>query len=311
MNPQDRLSRRQMITTTATATTAAMLAPWVAADEGVDALMIATNTYPWRTFAKRAGQTYQRHSESMLRNIASTGIRGYEPIIDSTDELKGLSDRLDKHRLVMRSIYVNSVLHDESKVDQSVAQVVAIAKAARQLGATIVVTNPSPIRWGGSEDKDDAQLRFQAKALNLLGDRLRNLGVTLAYHNHDAELRNGAREFHHMLTATESKNVKFCLDSHWIFRGCGDSQVAIFDAMQHYQDRIVELHLRQSTNGIWNESFTMEGDIDYQKIFQQLANNQVQPHLVLEQAVEAKSPNTLSATQAHQASFRSVNSHPF
>jgi len=48
--------------------------------------------------------------------------------------------------------------------------------------------------------------------------------------NRDAELRQGGREFHHMLTATNPDDVKLCLDAHWIYRGCGDSQVAVFDA---------------------------------------------------------------------------------
>jgi len=33
-----------------------------------------------------------------------------------------------------------------------------------------------------------------------------------------------------MLTATNPDDVKLCLDAHWIYRGCGDSQVAVFDA---------------------------------------------------------------------------------
>ena len=36
-----------------------------------------------------------------------------------------------------------------------------------------------------------------------------------------------------MLTATAAANVKFCLDAHWVFRGCGDSQVAVSDAVEH------------------------------------------------------------------------------
>ncbi|MGB7342751.1 MAG: sugar phosphate isomerase/epimerase [Pirellulaceae bacterium] len=300
------ISRRHAIALTTTAATSGILAPWLLAADEDPAPHIATNTYPWQTFARRAGESHERHTETMLRNIASTGIDGYEPIVDSPDELDGLGNRLAVHGLQMRSIYVNSVLHDESKVDESIVRVVAIAKAVRELGTRIIVTNPSPIRWGGDEDKDDSQLRHQAKSLDELGSEVRKLDITLAYHNHDAELRNGAREFHHMLTATRSENVKFCLDSHWIFRGCGDSEVAVMDALKHYKDRIVELHLRQSAGGIWTEAFAMQGDIDYQKIFKRLAADEIRPHMVLEQAVEQKSPNTLSATQAHRQSQQSL-----
>ncbi|MEM9657525.1 MAG: sugar phosphate isomerase/epimerase, partial [Planctomycetota bacterium] len=229
---------------------------------------IATNTYPWMTFARRAEQSFEIHSDELLADIASAGIAGYEPIIESVDEFDGLDRRLGQHGLEMRSIYVNSALHEPSLAKESVARVSEIAAAAHELGTRIVVTNPSPIRWGGPENKSDAQLRTQAQALDRLGARLRDLGLSLAYHNHDAELRQGGREFHHMLTATDPEHVRLCLDSHWVFRGCGDSEVALFDALTHYWNRIVELHLRQSADGVWTEVYAMEGDIDYTLLFE-------------------------------------------
>ncbi|OHB77560.1 MAG: hypothetical protein A2Z25_14480 [Planctomycetes bacterium RBG_16_55_9] len=69
------------------------------------------------------------------------------------------------------------------------------------------VTNPSPIRWGGPENKDDVQLRVQAAALEKLGRELRAIGLILSYHNHDIELRNAAREFHHMMVGSLGTSV--------------------------------------------------------------------------------------------------------
>jgi hypothetical protein len=70
--------------------------------------------------------------------------------------------------------------------------VLSIASLAKTLGTRIIVTNPSPIRWSGPEDKTDAQLRFQARSLDRLGAALKVLGLKPAYHNHDAERRQGA-----------------------------------------------------------------------------------------------------------------------
>jgi inosose dehydratase len=263
---------------------------------------IATNTYPWGTFKKRDGRAFPLHSDDLLAAIASCGINGYEPIINSPAEFKGLGGRLKKHGLEMRSLYVNSTLHDESKAAQSIAAVLAIAGEAKKLGTRIIVTNPSPLKWGSPDDKTDAQLRTQAEAVDSLGASLRKLGLQLAYHNHDAELRQGGREFHHMLTATDPENVKFCLDAHWIFRGCGNSEVAVFDALSLYQHRVVELHLRQSTGGIWQETFTPKGDIDYPRLITLLTTRDIKPHLVLEQAIEGKSPGTMGAVEAHKKS---------
>jgi inosose dehydratase len=264
---------------------------------------ISTNTYPWGTFAKREGKSFDLHTDASLAAIASAGIAGYEPIINAPAEFDGLGARLKQHGLQMPSLYVNSSLHDEAGAAGSLASVLAIARRAVELGTRIIVTNPSPIRWGGPENKTDAQLVTQAKALDQLGAGLRKLGLTLAYHNHDAELRLGAREFHHMLTATNQANVKFCLDAHWVFRGCGDSQVALFDALEQHGDRIVELHLRQSRGGAWTEVFTADGDIDYARLGAWLQARKLKPLLTLEQAVEAGSPKTLDAVAAHRQSL--------
>lgn len=267
---------------------------------------IATNTYPWGTFAKREGKKYPPHGDELLGAIASAGIDGYEASFAGPEEFDGLGERLKAHGLEMRSLYVNSTLHEAAGAEASISGVLAIARRAAALGTTIVVTNPSPIKWGGPDNKTDEQIIYQAKALDRLGAELRKLGMALAYHNHDVELRYGAREFHHMLTATDPENVKFCLDAHWVFRGCGDSQVALFDVMEHYGDRIVELHLRQSSGGKWTEAFTVEGDIDYSRLAGWLRQRGIRPHLSLEQAVEKGSPETMDAVAAHKVSVENA-----
>jgi inosose dehydratase len=292
------MKRRSFITQTALAAAGTVIATEAKKTH------IATNTYPWGTFAKRAGKVFPLHTDESLAAIASTGITGYEPIIKDASEFDGLATRLRAHGLEMRSLYVNSILHDEDQARASIAAVLAVARRAAEAGVKIIVTNPSPIRWGGTEDKTDAQLLTQAASLGRLGAEVQKLGLTLAYHNHDSELRQGAREFHHMLMATDATVVKFCLDSHWIFRGCGDSQVALFDAVERYGTRIVELHLRQSAGGKWTETFSASGDVDYQRLATWLKAHELKPNIVLEQAVEDGSPVTLDAVEAHKQSLR-------
>ncbi len=115
------------------------------------------------------------------------------------------------------------------------------------------------------------------------------------------ELRNGAREFHHMMTGTNPKLVSLCLDSHWIYRGTGNSSVALFDIVELYGSRIVEIHLRQSQKGTWSETFG-EGDINYSALADRLKSKRVRPHLVLEVAVEKGTPKTLDPVTAHRRS---------
>ncbi len=102
-----------------------------------------------------------------------------------------------------------------------------------------------------------------------------------------------------MMCGTDAKLVTLCLDAHWIYRGSGNSAVALFDVLKLYGPRITELHLRQSANGVWTEAFG-EGDIDYALLAKRLKEIGVKPHLVLEQAVEAASPKTMNAVEAHR-----------
>lgn len=275
----------------------------VAGAESKGSLHIATNVYPWFTFYRRENKDFNADLDAGLAEVAASGLDGFEPILNSADDLDRLAGLLGKHRLEMRSFYINTVLHEREAAEKSIERVVTLAeKAHARLGTQFVVTNPSPLSWNRQEanlDKNDQQLEVQAEALDRLGKALREHGLKLAYHNHDMELRQAAREFHHMMLATRPENVGLCLDAHWIYRGSGNSQVALFDVVKLYGQRVCELHLRQSQSGVWTEAFE-PGDIDYERLARELKALGVRPHLVLEQAVEAGSPQTMSAREAHR-----------
>ncbi len=261
---------------------------------------LSCQQYTWSTFFKREKKEWLADLDTSFESLKRSGYSTFEPTFDSVDAVKAIKGPIQKHSVKVRSCYVNSILHDPDQRSKSIDQVLAIATAAKDLGAKIVVTNPSPIQWGGPENKSDRQLTHQAEALEELGSELTSLGLVLAYHNHDAEMREGAREFHHML-ATDPDNVSLCLDSHWIFRGAGDSSVALFDIVDLYRDRIVELHLRQSRKGTWTETFGV-GDIDYHRLAKYLNDQDIHPLIVMEQAVEEGTPHRMTAIGALSAS---------
>lgn len=264
-------------------------------------MYLATNQYPWGTFYAREGRNFGQSLDEALGEIASSGMNGYEPLVNSAAEVEQLAPLLRKQKLEMRSLYVNTTLHVPDEAAKSFDHVLGIANKAKEVGTRIIVTNPNPIRWGGPENKTDAMLKTQAESLNELGQKLAAIGMVLSYHNHDAELRNAAREFHHMMCGTDPKLVTLCLDSHWIYRGSGNSAVALFDVLKLYGSRITELHLRQSVKGVWTEAFG-EGDIDYPALAKYLRGIGIKPHLVMEQAVEAGSDKTMNAVEAHRKS---------
>ena len=264
-------------------------------------LHLACNQYPWTVFYARDNRDFNQELDKGLSEVAASRFDGYEPLANNPQELDRLGPLLKKHGLEIRSLYVNSILHESEKAQSSIESVLAIARKAKELGTKIIVTNPSPIRWGGPENKDDAQLRVQAAAIEKLGRQLKAMGLTLAYHNHDIELRNAAREFHHMMAGTDPAYVTLCLDAHWIYRGAGNSSVALFDVLKLYGSRVTELHLRQSKDNIWTEAMC-DGDIDYEAVAKCLLKINVRPHMVMEQAVEAGSPKTMSTIEASRKS---------
>jgi inosose dehydratase len=264
-------------------------------------LHLACNQYPWTVFYQRDNRNFNNELDKGLGELAASGMDGYEPLANNPQEVDRLGPLLKKHNLQMRSLYVNSVLHEPDKADESIEAVLAIAEKAKGIGTKIIVTNPSPIQWGGPQNKNDAQLKVQAVALEKLGRQLKAMRLTLSYHNHDIELRNAAREFHHMMLGTDPAYVTLCLDAHWIYRGAGNSAVALFDVLNLYGRRITELHLRQSKDNIWTETFG-DGDIDYPALARYLLDIGVKPHIVLEQAVETGSPKTMTTLEAFKKS---------
>ncbi len=293
-------SRREFLRDTVAATALAGVMT-CAGKAGSGKLHVACNQYPWGTFYSREKKDFNALLDSGLAEVKASGNDGFEPGVGGLQQIEQMVPLLKKHGLEMRSLYVNSTLHDAGQADKSIEEVLAAATKAKTVGTRIIVTNPSPLRWGGSENKTDEQLKVQAAALDKLGAGLKKMELILAYHNHDIELRNAAREFHHMMVGTDPAHVTLCLDAHWIYRGAGNSQVALFDVLKLYGPRVTELHLRQSHNGVWTEAFG-PGDIDYPRLADYLLKIGVKPLLVLEQAVEAGSPKTMNAVEAFKKS---------
>jgi len=293
------ISRRRFLNTAILATGAGAIPEITFSQEPIEKTQISCNQYSWITFYQRDGKDWFASLDSSLADFSASGLRAYEPGLNNPDEAKKLLPLLKKHKLSMPSVYVNSSLHEAAEAEKSIQTVLNIAEAISSAGTKIIVTNPNPVKWGSQENKSDEQLAEQAGNLDKLGDALKKYGMTLAYHTHDVELRAAAREFHHMMLSTNPQNVALCLDVHWIYRGSGNSQIALFDIVKLYGKRIVELHLRQSKNGIWQETFG-DGDIDYRKLVKTLKVMGVKPNLVLEQCLEKTSPKTLDGIEAHK-----------
>lgn len=262
--------------------------------------VISCNSYPWLTFYNRAKKQWMADPDASLTDYVASGFTAYEPGVSSLKEVQDLGPLLKKYNLAMPSLYLGSRLFNHDEAGASITTALAIADVAKRLGTRIIVTNPDPIKWGSPDNKTDAELDEQLRNLDHLGAELRKRGLTLAYHTHAPEHRAAAREFHHMMLGSNPANVKLCLDAHWVYRGSENSQVALFDVVKLYGSRIAEIHVRQSQNGIWSETFTPTGDIDYPRLFSTVKAAGVKPHIVMEQCLETGSANTMDAVAAHK-----------
>lgn len=260
-------------------------------------MFIGTNVYGWTQIARREGRDYDRRRA--MRDAKAAGLTGWEDAFASADQVAAVAADAAEAGLGMRSAYVFGAFHTEEHAAAAAANALAIVEALMPHGVRKFIFNPDPLPEGAL--KCDAELRIQAKSVEALGRLLRARGAELLYHTHAPEMRASAREFHHMLAATDPAAVSLCLDVHWVWRGAGNSQVALEDIVRLYGSRVRELHLRQSHGGVWAEAVE-DGDIDLARVAGMLEERGARPLLVLEHAYETATPMTRDPVEAHRAS---------
>lgn len=257
-----------------------------------------TGIYGWVQHYQARGLALGDHLEEAVEAMAAAGLKVVEPASFATGGRRELKPLLERHGVAAAQFYVNARLHEPDwKV--RVAEAVDESVWAAAQGARTIVCNPEPIAWGSPADKDDAALRRQAEALATFGAALRERGLRLAYHSHDPEMRAGAREFHHMLVSVPAELMDLCLDVHWVFRGCGNSNVAVLDVIRLYGARVTSLHLRQSRRGRWVETLG-EGDVDYPAVAAALRRAGFDGAALLETAYEEGTPKELPLVEVHR-----------
>lgn len=250
-------------------------------------LHIAVNQYTCTSIYGRENIDFW----TRLDEIKNANIDGIEVAFNAANDVADVGKRLADHGLAMHSIYVSANLHDENEAEKEITRSLEIGEKTKALGTEIIVFNPV-----AKQGKSDAELVRQSKNMNILGAGLRKIGISLAFHYHTTELEFGGREFHHILCGTDPKNVLLCFEQHWSYRASGNSEVAVFDHWKLYGSRSVEVHLRQSINNVWSETFG-DGDIDNIRLAAGLKSLRKMPHVVLEQAAEAGTPKTMSPAE--------------
>ncbi len=273
---------------------AAMAAGTVFAQETKETpqLHVAVNQFTCNNIYRRDNKDFW----DCLDELKGAGVDGIEPTVGSAEEMVNIAERLRKHGLECRSLYTGANLHDENVAINEIQRISKLAEKAKTFGTKIIVFNPA-----AKKGKTDAELVLQSQNADRLGELLRQLGISFAFHYHTTELEFGGREFHHLMCGTDPKNVAICFEEHWSYRASGNSQVAVFDHLKLYGDRATEVHLRQSVDNVWSETFG-DGDIDNVRLAEGIKKIGIKPHFVLEQAAENGTPKTIPAVETFRRS---------
>ncbi len=184
---------------------------------------------------------------------------------------------VEANGLSMPSVYVGGPMHRQDLAERTINQALEIAALCKTRGCRAVVNNPDPKL--NNQPKTDAELVIQVKMLDRLGRELARRGFHLWTHAHAPEMADHAREWRYNLHHTDPKYVWICLYIDWVYQG-GQEPMAL---LREAGSRVASLHLRNSRDKVWLESFT-EGDVDYRQIASYIEREHLEPLLVVELA---------------------------
>ena len=133
----------------------------------------------------------------------------------------GKGGKLDWHRLLQESgLEVVSLHADLGSLEREGE---AVAEEAKSFGTDKVVIT-GMYRFDYS---DEGTVHDLAKRLNAAGEKLKEQGIELLYHNHNVELlqvRPGLRAYEILIGDTEPSYVNFEFDSYWFTDGGADTK---------------------------------------------------------------------------------------
>jgi inosose dehydratase len=227
------------------------------------------------------------HVDEILSTVAGAGFHAVEltsnyfPPDKTADSLA----LIDKHGLALPIAYIGGPMHDD-RWHHTYDLAIAMAERLKPhpgLEAISFNCDPKP----KAEAKTEAELEVEAQALETLGADLKKRGLRLLVHAHAPEMANHAREWRYFVHHTTPANVGICLDTHWVFRG-GEN---VLDILNEAGTRIGDVHVRNSTNGIWMEDVG-DGDVDYKAVAAALKKLKYKGWLTVELAWDPTTPHT-------------------
>lgn len=119
--------------------------------------------------------------------------------------------------------------------------------------------------WLAPEDRTADKFKLLASKLNIIGARVKQAGLGLAYHNHDYEFfdQGGINGYQIIMEETDPELVKLQIDLYWIARTAKKQPLDFF---KQQPGRFVMWHIKDMDSGTQDYTELGKGVIDYAKI---------------------------------------------
>jgi inosose dehydratase len=170
-----------------------------------------------------------------------TNIRFVQPQLEHAAKARA---RLDAIGLEFIAAHTNLPEYERAGLEGAGAAAAKLADQARQFGAHALVISHGGLSSTGQFPEQAVD--GKAKAMNMVGRRVADAGLVLAYHNHQPEFRNGAAEETALLARTDPKLV-------WLMFDIGHAWLAYPEVVPFFEahhDRVFGLHVRDFHNRV-------------------------------------------------------------
>ncbi|WP_458047332.1 sugar phosphate isomerase/epimerase family protein [Phytobacter sp. AG2a] len=224
---------------------------------------IALQMYTLRNVGE-ADKQFAMAGEAGFRNVELVGTHGLD--------VKSMKRLLSKNHLNVVAAHVQL-----SALETEYANTVSFNKA---VGNTHIV-----VPWIEPADRPDSASGWAgyAKRLDTMGAKLRKDGMTLAYHNHNFEMKKYGADtaLDIIMKNTQRENLMLELDAAWVARGGQDPAQVI----SRYSGRVYAIHAKDNAGiGVRDDEMNFaplgEGLLDWKSVLTAARKSGVQWYIV-------------------------------
>jgi len=234
--------------------------------------------------------------EGIAREVADIGFDGIEaPVTRYREDRETLRRLLGETGLALASTYTSGYYMDPGSREDEIRAVVEVAKLLPDFGCHTMISAPQGLR---KERKAYSLWEYRTlfEALNEIGRRIADFGVTQVYHNHAWTVLETRLEVDLLCAHTDPRYVKMGFDTGHLHLGWSDP----VELIRLYGDRVAYLHFKDARgradqwllmgkdDDVWCELGA--GEVDLAGIVRELNTRNWEGWLSYEQDKTAKTP---------------------